>query len=61
MTVRFTLHALSRMNQYEISKEIVDKTLKEPDNLLDGHSDRLIAQRRLNGKLLRVIFEKETI
>ncbi|MFW6041347.1 MAG: hypothetical protein ACOC85_05880 [Thermoplasmatota archaeon] len=37
--------AIKKMNQREISKEKVIETLKEPDNIVEGHTGKKIAQR----------------
>lgn len=54
--------ATKKMNQREISKEMVIETLKEPDNIVEGHTGRKIAQRlytnKNDKKLLRVVYEE---
>lgn len=57
VNVRFTAHARERMARYEIEASAVRETLKDPDGVVDGHSGRRIAQRGLNGYVLRVVFE----
>jgi len=56
--IRITKHAKRRMKIYGISKREVVQALQEPNVLLDGHSGRKIAQKRLNSYVLRVIFEE---
>lgn len=59
MKVSFTAHARRRMARYGISHQCVRKGLAEPDNVVEGHSGRRIAQKVLNGYVLRIIFEGE--
>jgi len=59
MKIKILKHAKRRMNQYNIDFLTLEKTLKNPDDILKGHSNRNIAQKSLNKHLLRVIFEEE--
>lgn len=59
MRIRFTLHARKRMARYGIEEAAVRETLETPDSLVEGHSGRRIAQRTLNGYVLRVVFERD--
>lgn len=55
--IKFTGHARKRMEEYDIGEDQVLKALDDPDDVVEGHSGRLIAHSRLNGKILRVVFE----
>ncbi|MFW5904543.1 MAG: DUF4258 domain-containing protein [Candidatus Saliniplasma sp.] len=57
--MRITEHARKRMERYNISETMVRNAMKDPESLIDGHSGRNIAQKKLNGYVLRVIFEEE--
>ncbi len=57
MCIRFTNHALERMAMYNLSEAQVLECVENPDLILRGSQNRQIAQKRLNGYLLRVIFE----
>lgn len=57
MKIRFLPHAEERMRVYGISKDAVIQAVEEPDRLERGHSNRWIAQKRLNHYVLRVIYE----
>ncbi len=59
MNLRITGHAKKRMKKYDLSRSLVVKTMKDPDSVVDGHSGRKIAQKKLNGYVLRVIYEQE--
>ena len=52
-------HARARMRRYNISQELVEAALHAPDSEVAGHGARRIAQKRLNGYLLRVIYENQ--
>ncbi|MFW6305160.1 MAG: DUF4258 domain-containing protein, partial [Candidatus Saliniplasma sp.] len=57
--MRITEHARKRMERYNISETMVRNAMKDPESLIDGHSGRNNAQKKLNGYVLRVIFEEE--
>lgn len=59
MKLRITKHAKIRMRRYEISKSTVKEGIENPDSVVEGHSGRKIAQKRLNEHVLRIVFEKE--
>lgn len=59
MNLRITGHAKKRMKKYDLSRSLVVKTMKDTDSVVDGHSGRKIAQKKLNGYVLRVIYEQE--
>ncbi len=54
----FIAHALERLRDRKISKELVIQALNEPDSVDTGYLGRKIAQKILNGKLIRVIYEE---
>jgi len=54
----FIAHALERLRDRKISKELVIQTLNEPDSVDTGYLGRKISQKILNGKLIRVIYEE---
>ena len=57
--VRITGHARERMEKYLVSEALVRKTLEKPGSVVKGHSGRMIAQGKLDGYVLRVIYKKE--
>ena len=59
MKLKITNHAKMGMNKYEISRKMVKDGMENPDSILEGHSGREIAQKRINRHVLRIIFEKE--
>ncbi|WP_457754600.1 DUF4258 domain-containing protein [Thermococcus sp.] len=56
--VVFIPHALERMNERGISKELVVETLTNPDKVGEGYLGRKVAQKNMDGKLIRVIYEE---
>ncbi len=48
------------MAQREISEEMIVNCLENPDNVKVGQNTRFIAQKRLNSKMLRVVFEQRS-
>ena len=59
MDLRITKHARERMEKYGISESLVHDAMDDPDSIVEGHSGRKISQKKLNGYVLRVIFEEE--
>ncbi len=58
MEIIFIEHALERMKEREISKELVINAIRNPDSVDQGYGGRKVAQKCINGKLLRVIYEE---
>jgi hypothetical protein len=56
--VIFTRHAIDRLRGRGISEEIVKEVLTDPDRI-DLGDERPVAQKLVNGKLIRVIYEEE--
>ena len=44
---------------YNVNEGIVEETLANPDSEAPGHGGRRIAQRKLDGYVLRVVYEKQ--
>ena len=58
MPIIITDHAKERMAKYGLKpKQIID-CLKKPDLIIGGKESRKIAQKRLNGYVIRVIYEE---
>ena len=38
---------------------MVKETLEKPDNVADGYNNRKIAQKKLNGYVIRVVYEED--
>jgi len=55
----FIPHSLDRMKERCISAEMVRAALSSPDNIDCTDEKRKIAQKFIEGKLLRIIFEEE--
>ena len=54
----FTKHALKRMKEREISKADIAKVIRNPD-YIQRDFKRIVANKKLNGKILEIIFLKE--
>ena len=54
----FIQHAMDRLREREISTELVIEVIRNPDRI-DSANERKIAQKLIDGKLLRVIYEEE--
>ncbi len=55
--VLFLSHAIDRMSVWGLSLGMVAETLLTPEEVLRGHRDRFIAQRRYGEHVLRVVYE----
>ncbi|HLD85804.1 MAG TPA: DUF4258 domain-containing protein [archaeon] len=58
MKIEILDHARERMNIYDVSETLVKETLEKPDSIVASYNNRKIAQKKLNGYVLRVIFEE---
>lgn len=61
MEWRWTQHILIQLNEREIRKELVELTLTNPDKTIAGRKNRMIYQKVIAGKLLRVITEGDLL
>ena len=55
----FTSHSLLKLKQRKISKAKVIETLKNPDYVAEGYTNRKIALKRFDKLYLKVIYKKE--
>ncbi|AHF81385.1 DUF4258 domain-containing protein [Thermococcus paralvinellae] len=53
----FIPHALERMKERGISETLVVEALTNPDEAIEGYFGRKVAQKVIDGKLIRVIYE----
>ncbi len=51
-------HAETRIKQRNLDKKSIEKTIKNPDNIITGFVERSIAQKKFNNKILEVVFRK---
>ena len=51
-------HAKERMRRYEISEQLVRRTVDQPDQVLESYAGRKIYQKRIDNRILRVIVEE---
>ncbi len=58
MEITITGHAIERMEKYNIRKEDLLETVRNPTITLGSHSNRHIFQRSINGYVIRAICEK---
>ncbi len=60
----FTQHAIAKLeiltsHNFIISKEVIEKSVLNPDRVESGYKDRLIAQKELDSKhVLRIVYEE---
>jgi len=55
----FLEHSLERMEKREITQELIIATLNSPNSIILNNENRKIAQRFIDGKLIRVIYEEK--
>jgi hypothetical protein len=61
MEWRWTQHILIQLKERDIRKELVELTLTSPDKTIVGRKNRMIYQKVIAGKLLRVITEGDLL
>jgi hypothetical protein len=59
MNFVYTDHAKERIAERRISKENIERALREPDDVLSTKFGRKIAQKLMRSKLLRIMYEEE--
>ena len=57
MEIVYTEYAEESIADRNISKSIIENTLKNPEEVVEGKENRKIAHKVIGNKLLRVIFE----
>lgn len=55
----FIRHALDRLKERGISRELVIEVIKNPDNVDSESERRKIVQKLIKGKLLRIVYDDE--
>lgn len=58
MNIEIITHAKDRMSIYGITEEFAKSAVENPDSVVEGQNNRKIAQKKLNGYILRVIYEE---
>ena len=59
MDIIISKHAKERIKRYNLTEKAVVESIKNPDEVIEGHSGTLIAHKLLNEHLLRTVYEKE--
>jgi hypothetical protein len=59
MNFAYTDHAKQRMVERRISKEIVERAIKDPDDVSNTKFGRKVAHKLVRNKLLRIVYEEE--
>ena len=57
----WTQHILIQLKEREIQKDLVETTLECPDKKIKGKKNRMIYQKIVSRKLLRVVTEGDTL
>lgn len=58
MQIIYTNHAEENILERKMSKKIVEDVIKNPEKVIDTRFGRKIAQRIIDNKLLRVIYDQ---
>jgi hypothetical protein len=57
----WTQHILLQLKERQIQKDLVEITLGSPDKIIEGKKNRMIYQKIISGKLLRVVAEDDKL
>ena len=52
-------HAKERIKTYNLTEKIVIDVIKNPDEIIEGYSETIIAHKLLNEHVLRIVYAKE--
>jgi len=58
MEINITRHAAERMQQYNVSEDLVKDAIINPNDIVESYGGRKVYQKKLNGYVLRVIVEE---
>ena len=58
MEIEITSHAKERMQEYNVTEDLLKDTINNPDAIAEGYGGRKIYQKKLNSYTLRVIIEE---
>ena len=61
MSWQWTDHILLQLKERNLSKELIEDALKNPDHTLPGSKNRTVYHKLVSGKLLRVITEDDLL
>ena len=61
MNWRWTQHILLQLKERDISKDLIEDALKNPDSKTSGTGNRIIYQKLSSGKLLRIVTEGDLL
>lgn len=54
-------HIISRMHKRKFSKELIEKVIDEPDEIITEYMNRKVYQKIIDNKLVRVITEENKL
>ena len=55
----YTSHAERRIKQRNLSRSQIEETVLQPDRVLPGFRERMLAQRGFSGNILEVVYRQE--
>ena len=58
---KWTDHAEKNLKERRIKRDLVEETLKQPDEVVPGKKGRIIYHKLVGDKLLRVVVENDLI
>jgi hypothetical protein len=61
MNWRWSDHLLLQLKERDLSKEVIDDALKNPDSKVPGSGERIIYHKLISGKLLRIVTEGDLL
>jgi len=59
MEIIYSAHALEKMKERKITKELIENSISNPDSRIDSRFGRLIIHKIIKDKLLRIVIKKE--
>ena len=59
MKFEYTSHAEENIKERRLDKKLIENVVRNPDKVIIGKFGRKIAQRIIDNKLLRVVYEEK--
>ncbi len=58
MKIEITEHAKERMEEYNVSDDLLKDTINNPHSIVEGYMSRKVYQKKLNSYMVRAIVEE---
>lgn len=61
MLIKYTAHALLRINERDISKKLISNIIENPNKVIFDKNGDYIAQKQIQAYLYRIFYKKDKV